>query len=154
MRICLTEDEKALQDFVNVTKEDFCRRPVQEIAFPRGCNNLDKYSSAADIYQKGTPIQVRGALLYNNELKKHRLGMKYPKIQEGDKIKFVYLKEPNTLGENTIAFSTKIPREFDLDRFIDYELMFEKAFIEPLNTVAESIGWKSKPVASLEDLFA
>ena len=80
--------------------------------------------------------------------------MKYPKIQEGDKIKFVYLKEPNTLGENTIAFSTKIPREFDLDRFIDYELMFEKAFIEPLNTVAESIGWKSKPVASLEDLFA
>ena len=154
VRICLLEDEKALQDFVNKTKEDFCRRPVQEIAFPRGCNNLEKYTSSADIYQKGTPIQVRGALLYNNELKKHRLGMKYPKIQEGDKIKFVYLKEPNTLGENTIAFSTRIPREFDLDRFIDYELMFEKAFIEPLNTVADTIGWKSKPVASLEDLFA
>ena len=80
--------------------------------------------------------------------------MKYPIINEGDKIKFVYLKEPNTLGENIIAFASKVPPEFDLHRYIDYEKMFEKAFIEPLNTVAESIGWKSKPVATLEDLFA
>ena len=152
--ICLTQDESVLQKFVDDNWQDFKSRPVEEIAFPRGCNNLDKYSSAADIYQKGTPIQVRGALLYNNELKKRKLDMKYPIINEGDKIKFVYLKEPNTLGENIIAFASKVPPEFDLHRYIDYEKMFEKAFIEPLNTVAESIGWKSKPVATLEDLFA
>jgi DNA polymerase elongation subunit (family B) len=152
--ICLTGDESALQKFVDDNWQDFKARPVEEISFPRGCNNLIKYGSTADIYQKGTPIQVRGALLYNDLLKKNNLDMKYPLINEGDKIKFVYLKEPNTLGENVIAFSSKVPPEFDLHKYIDYELMFEKAFIEPLNTVAESIGWKPKPVATLEDLFS
>jgi len=152
--ICLTGDESALQKFVDDNWQDFKARPVEEISFPRGCNNLIKYGSTADIYQKGTPIQVRGALLYNDLLKKNNLDMKYPLINEGDKIKFVYLKEPNTLGENVIAFSSKVPPEFDLHKYVDYELMFEKAFIEPLNTVAESIGWKPKPVATLEDLFS
>ena len=154
VRICLLEDETALQNFVENTWQEFKSRPVEEISFPRGCNNLNKYSSTSDIYQKGTPIQVRGSLLYNNELKKHKLDMKYPVISEGDKIKYVYLKEPNTLRENVIAFSSKLPPEFDFHHYVDYEMMFEKAFIEPLNTVAESIGWKPRPVATLEDLFS
>jgi DNA polymerase elongation subunit (family B) len=154
VKLCLTGDEKLLQKFVEDNWKDFKSRPVEEIAFPRGCNNLRKYSSTADIYAKGTPIQVRGALLYNNLLDKHKLEMKYPPINEGDKIKFVYLKEPNTLGENVISFASKVPTEFDLHKYIDYDLMFEKAFIEPLNTIAQSIGWKTKPVATLEDLFS
>lgn len=154
VKLCLTGDEKLLQKFVEDNWQDFKSRKVEEIAFPRGCNNLRKYSSTADIYAKGTPIQVRGALLYNNLLDRNKLGMKYPPINEGDKIKFVYLKEPNTLGENVISFASKVPEEFDLHRYIDYELMFEKAFIEPLNTIAQSIGWKTKPVATLEDLFS
>ena len=153
VKLCLTGDEKLLQKFVEETWQDFNNRQVEEIAFPRGCNNLRKYTSTADIYAKGTPIQVRGALLYNNLLDRNKLGMKYPPINEGDKIKFVYLKEPNTLGENVISFASKVPEEFDLHKYIDYELMFEKAFVEPLNTIAESIGWKTKPVATLEDLF-
>jgi DNA polymerase elongation subunit (family B) len=154
VKLCLTGDEKLLQKFVEDNWKDFKSRTVEEIAFPRGCNNLRKYSSTADIYAKGTPIQVRGALLYNNLLDKHKLEMKYPPINEGDKIKFVYLKEPNTLGENVISFASKVPTEFDLHKYIDYDLMFEKAFIEPLNTIAQSIGWKTKPVATLEDLFS
>lgn len=154
VKLCLTQDETSLQKFVDDNWQEFKSCPPEEIAFPRGCNNLTKYTSVADIYQKGTPIQVRGALLYNDRLKKANLEMKYPVINEGDKIKFVYLKEPNTLGENVIAFSSKIPEEFDLHKYIDYELMFEKAFIEPLNTIAQSIGWKPRPVATLEDLFA
>ena len=97
---------------------------------------------------------MRGALLYNHHLKEHNLKLKYPTINEGDKIKFLYLKEPNVIGENSIAFTSKIPPEFDLHRFVDYETMFEKAFLEPLNTIAETIGWRTKPVATLEDLFA
>jgi DNA polymerase elongation subunit (family B) len=154
VKLCLTQDEAALQKFVEDNWQDFKSRKVEEIAFPRGCNNLTKYTSTADIYQKGTPIQVRGALLYNNILRENKLEMKYSLINEGDKIKFVYLKEPNTLGENVISFASKVPEEFDLHKYIDYELMFEKAFIEPLNTNAQSIGWKTKAVATLEDLFS
>lgn len=153
VKLCLTGDEQTLQKFVEKTWQDFQSKTAEEIAFPRGCNNLSKYSSRFDIYKKGTPIHVRGALLYNKLLVDHKLKLKYPEINEGDKIKFLYLKEPNTLKENTLAFSSKIPKEFELHRYVDYELMFEKAFLEPLNTIAESIGWKTKPVATLEDLF-
>ena len=152
--LCLTGDEQKLQSFVEETWQDFQALPPEVIAFPRGCNGLDKYSHRFEIYKKGTPIHVRGALLYNDQLKKHKLGLKYPVINNGDKIKFLYLKEPNTLRENVMAFSSKIPKEFDIHKYIDYELMFEKAYLDPLNTIAESIGWRTKPVATLEDLFA
>lgn len=152
--LCLTGDEQRLQSFVEKTWQDFQALPPEVIAFPRGCNGLDKYSHRFEIYKKGTPIHVRGALLYNDQLKKHKLGLKYPVINNGDKIKFLYLKEPNTLRENVMAFSSKIPKEFDIHKYIDYELMFEKAYLDPLNTIAESIGWRTKPVATLEDLFA
>ena len=81
------------------------------------------------------------------------LGLKYERIQEGDKIKFLYLKEPNVIGENTIAFITKLPTEFDLDKYVDYNVIFEKAFIEPLKNILQPIGWHTEPQATLEDLF-
>lgn len=99
-------------------------------------------------------MHVRGALLYNFLLKKHNLSNKYEYIQDGDKIKFLYLKEPNVIGENTIAFSSKLPVEFDAHKYVDYETIFEKSFVEPLNTIAEGLKWKTRPVATLEDLFS
>ena len=153
VRLCLVEDEKQLQAFVAKTWEEFKTMSPEEIAFPRGCNNLEKYTSVADIYNKGTPIHVRGALLYNHMIKQNKLGNKYEKIQDGDKVKFLYLKEPNMIGENTIAFSSKLPKEFNLHDMVDYELIFDKAFTEPLNTIAKGLGWNTKPVATLEDLF-
>ena len=92
--------------------------------------------------------------MYNFHLNKNKLSHKYENIQDGDKIKFLYLKEPNHIGENCVAFNAKLPAEFDLHRYVDYETIFEKAFIEPLNTIAKSINWNTRPVASLEDLFA
>jgi len=154
VRLCLTSDEKSLQDFVKKTFDNFKALSPEEIAFPRGCNGLDKYSHRFEIYKKGTPIHVRGALLYNSLLAEHKLKMKYPIINNGDKIKFLYLKEPNTIRENTIAFASKIPQEFGLHKYIDYDLMFNKAFLEPLMTIADSIGWRTEEVATLEDLFA
>ena len=99
-------------------------------------------------------MHVRGALLYNDQLKKHNLDKRYELIQEGNKIKFLYLKEPNTLGENCVAFLSKMPPELNLHRYIDYEMMFSKAFLEPLDGIIKGLSWKTTPQASLEDLFA
>jgi hypothetical protein len=125
----------------------------EKIAFPRGCNNLAKYTSSSSIYSKGTPIAVRGALMYNHQLKGSKLTNRYELIKEGDKVKFLYLKEPNLIRENVISFMGKLPPEFDLHQYVDYEMMFEKAFVEPLNTITKSLKWNTRPVASLQHLL-
>ena len=153
VRLILTSDEEHLQKFIEQAKADFKTKTPEEIAFPRGCNNLVKYQSNADIYQKGTPIHVRGSLLYNKLLKDQNLNLKYEKIQDGDKIKFLYLKEPNSLHENTIAFITKLPHEFKLNEYVDYDTIFQKAFVDPLENIIKPIGWNTEPQATLEDLF-
>jgi DNA polymerase elongation subunit (family B) len=154
VRLTLTTDEKTIQKFIAKTKKEFMNMPAEDIAFPRGCNNLGKYTSIADIYSKGTPMHVRGSLLYNHYLKKNRLTSRYEMIQEGDKIKFLYLKEPNTLRENCISFNTVIPPEFNIHRYVDYELMFQRAFLDPMDTIVKSIGWDTEERNTLEDLFS
>lgn len=154
VRLCLTSDEATLQDYIKKTRKEFVNLPAEDIAFPRGCNNLHKYTDQANIYAAKTPMQVRGSLLYNFYLKKHNLDSKYELIQEGDKIKFLYLKEPNTLKENCISFITKIPTEFNIHRYVDYDLMFEKAFLDPMNTIVQALGWQTEKVNTLEDLFS
>ena len=154
VRLCLTSDEATLQEYIKKTRKEFVNLPAEDIAFPRGCNNLHKYTDQANIYAAKTPMQVRGSLLYNFYLKKHNLDSKYELIQEGDKIKFLYLKEPNTLNENCISFITKIPTEFNIHRYVDYDLMFEKAFLDPMNTIVQALGWQTEKVNTLEDLFS
>ena len=154
VRLCLTSDEATLQDYIKKTRKEFVNLPAEDIAFPRGCNNLQKYTDSANIYAAKTPMQVRGSLLYNFYLKKHKLDQKYEMIQEGDKIKFLYLKEPNTLKENCISFITKIPTEFNIHRYVDYDLMFEKAFLDPMDTIVQALGWQTEKVNTLEDLFS
>ena len=150
----LTTDEKTLQKFITDTRNEFIKMPAEEIAFPRGCNNLGKYTDTADIYKKGTPMQVRGSLLYNFYLKKYKIDHKYEKIQEGDKIKFLYLKEPNKLRENCMSFNTVIPKEFDIHKYVDYDLMFKKSFLDPMDTIVKSLGWDIERKNTLEDLFS
>jgi len=154
VRICLTQDEKALHDYVEKTKKDFLAMTPEEIAFPRGCNNMSKYRDVGNIYSKGCPIHVRGGLLYNHYLKEFNISEKYEKIQEGDKIKFIFLKEPNTIRENILGFNSKIPKEFGIHSYIDYEMMFQKAFLEPLDTIVKTLGWHTEKQSTLEDLFA
>ena len=136
-------------DFIDQVREETKKQDYQDIAFPRGVNNLQKYSSRANIYEKGTPIHVRGALLYNWYLKKHKVEHKHARIQEGEKIKFLYLKEPNPIMENTISFIGRLPEEFKLERYIDHKLQFEKSFYEPLKNVLNCIGWDSVKTISL-----
>jgi DNA polymerase elongation subunit (family B) len=152
--LALTKTEATLQKFIQEYEEEFRQLRPEAIAFPRGVNGLGEYSDAAKIYRKGTPMHVRASLLYNHHLKTRSLEKKYELIREGDKIKFLYLKVPNHIGENCIAFIGSIPPEFELQKYIDYDTMFQKAFLEPLNTILEGMGWTAKPQASLEELFA
>ena len=153
LTVIMNEGEEAAQEFIANFKDQFNELPVEDISFPRGCNGINKWANPSSIYSKGTPIHVRGALLYNYYNKKNNLMHKYPLIQDGEKIKFVYLKTPNKFGENVVSFISTFPKEFGLDKQVDYELQFEKSFLDPIKVILDTIGWKSEKVASLEFLF-
>jgi len=148
-------DEAAVQLFIEVFRDEFKTLPLADIAFPRGVNGLDKYSDAKVIYASGCPIHVRGSLVYNHLLRKHGITNKYSLINSGEKIKYIFLKEPNTIQSNVIAFPQgDIPEELDLHKYIDYNLQFEKAFLDPLTIILNAIGWKPERSSSLEEFFS
>ena len=153
IRVIMNESEDALIKFVSDFKEVFKTLTPEEVAFPRSCNNLDKYINSSQIYNKGTPIHVKGSLIYNYNIHKHKLERKYPLIKNGDKIKFLMLKQPNTVKDTVISFATKIPHEFELHKYVDYDMQFEKTFTDPLKFILDSIGWKLEREASLEAFF-
>ncbi len=153
LKVIMNGTEADVQKFVADFRKKFESYGPEEIAFPRGCNNLSKFSNPATIYSKGTPIHVRGALLYNFHAKKRKLTHKYPLIQEGEKVKFLYLRRPNKINENVISFFQTLPSEFGLDNSIDYDLQFQKSFLDPLQVIMDTINWKAEKIATLEDLF-
>jgi len=153
IRVIMNDNEDALIKFVTDFKEVFKSLSPEEVAFPRSCNNLGKYTNSSNIYNKGTPIHVKGALIYNHNIYKHKLSAKYPIIKDGDKIKFLMLKQPNVVKDTVISFSTKIPYEFDLHKYVDYDMQFEKTFTDPLRFILDSIGWKLEREATLEAFF-
>ena len=147
-----TEDE--VIDFIENARKEFKSLPPEQISFPRSASDVVKYQSSSDIYIKGTPIHIRGALLFNHYIKQNKLTNKYSLIQNGEKIKFIYLKKPNTIHENVISFIQEFPKELNLDKYIDYELQFEKAFLEPLKIILDAIGWSVEKTVNLESFFA
>lgn len=154
----LQEDEDTIIAFVDKVRTEFAQQTPENIAFPRSVNNMKKWKDSASIYISATPIAVKGALIYNHYIKKMGLVKRYPLIQEGEKIKFLYLKKPNPVGgicgrDHVISFPSTVPKEFDLDDYIDYDLQFTKSFLEPLKTILDAIGWKHERSASLESLF-
>ena len=144
-----TNTQRAIQQF----RDHFTSLPPEKVSFPRGVSDVIKWKDRAAIYKKGTPIHVRGALLYNNVILTKGL-KEYEKIQNGDKVKFCYLKKPNPIRENVITFPDYLPPEFQLHKYIDYNLMFDKTFLDAINPILEAIGWTSEPVINLEDFFA
>ena len=153
IRVIMNDSEDALIKFVADFKEVFKTLSPEEVAFPRSCNYIDKYVDPNSIYKKGTPIHVKGALIYNHHILKNKLQRKYPLIKDGDKIKFLMLRQPNTVKDTVISFATKIPYEFDLHKYVDYETQFTKTFTDPLKFVLDSIGWKLEREATLESFF-
>jgi len=153
LKVIMNGTESDVQEFVGDFRKKFETMPPEDIAFPRGCNGVGKFSNPATIYSKGTPIHVRGALLYNFHAKKTKITHKYPLIQEGEKVKFLYLRRPNKINENVISFFQTLPKEFGLDKYIDFDLQFQKSFLDPLQVIMDTINWKAEKIATLEDLF-
>jgi len=146
--IIMTSDEKTTQKFIADFRKEFSKLTPEQISFPRGVTDIDKHSDRKMIYGKACPIHVRGSLLYNHYITEKGLEQRYEKIQNGEKIKFVYLKTPNPIKENIIAFPQTLPKELDLHRFIDYNKMFSSAFIEPLSSILDAVGREVEPTAS------
>jgi DNA polymerase elongation subunit (family B) len=153
IRIVMRGDEQQLWDFVETARKEFRELPPEDVAFPRGCKGMIQYADPTHIYGKGTPIHVRGSLLFNHRLKEMNLLKRYEPIRNGEKIHFTYLTMPNPINENVISFTNSLPKEFDLHRFVDYDLQFDKSFIDPLRNIIQLINWNVEPVASLDSFF-
>jgi len=153
IKLMVTGTEDDVQEFIADFRKEFRTLPIEEISFPRSVNGLKTYTDKAQIYTKGTPIHVKGALLYNYLLNKHSLTNKYPKVQEGEKLKFTYLIQPNPINDTVISYPTRLPTEFGLDNYIDYELQFEKAFLDPIKIILDCIDWQVEKTSSLADFF-
>jgi len=154
LKIVMNGSEQEFQSFVEAFKQEFKTLPFEDIAFPRGVSDLSKYTSSSELYSKGTPMHVRGAIMFNAFLKKYKLTKKYQLIQDGDKTKFCYMKVPNPVQENVFSILTVLPKEFGVEKYIDYDTQFDKAYLEPLKTIVNTIGWKTERVSSLESFFA
>ena len=152
LKLMMSGTEEEVIDFIDNCRKEFKALPPEQIAFPRSVSDVVKYRSYSDIYSKGTPIHCRGALLFNHYIKEKKLDNKYSLINNGEKIKFIYLKKPNIIQENVISFIQDFPHELGLDKYIDYELQFEKSFLDPLKSILDAIGWNVEKTVNL-DLF-
>ena len=153
VKIILNGNEGELQSFFDKFKLEFNSYSPETISFPRGVQGISKYYDATTVYKKGTPIHVRGAILYNKLLRDNSLDKDYEYIKDGDKVKFCYLRTPNSIKENVIAFPEKLPSQFDLFEYVDYTMMFSKTFQEPLKAIADCIGWDLEKKNNIEDFF-
>jgi DNA polymerase elongation subunit (family B) len=153
LKLIMGGDEKDVINFIEDFRKEFKTLPFEDVAFPRGCNNLAEYRDRSSIYKKGTPIHVRGALVYNKLLADRGLADRYETVKEGEKIKFCYMRVPNPIRENVISVVNTLPRALDLDQYIDYNLQFDKSFLEPLKSILDKIGYDTENRNTLDAFF-
>ena len=152
-KLLMSGTEEDVIKFIDDSRKHFKSLPPEDISFPRSVSDVVKYKSNSSIYVKGTPIHCRGALLFNHYIKEKKLTNKYSLIQNGEKIKFCYLKKPNIFHENVISFIQEFPKELGIEQYVDYDLQFDKSFVEPLKTILDSIGWSVEKTINLELFF-
>tara|TARA_R100000697_G_scaffold106357_1_gene120774 strand:- start:2235 stop:4742 length:2508 start_codon:yes stop_codon:yes gene_type:complete len=157
LKIIMSGDEKELNDFLIEFRKEFEGLPPEEIAYPRSVNGVRKFYSDSSIYRKGTPMHIKGSLVYNHMIRERKLTKKYTLIQDGDKVKYLELRQPNPLGCNVITFPSRLPKELDILKYVDYDSQYEKSFIDPLSFITNNIGWKIDrsfgTQTTLEDFF-
>jgi DNA polymerase elongation subunit (family B) len=150
-RLMLSGSEKDLQKFVADFYEVFKGLEPEEVSFPRGVSEIDKWEDKSTLFKKGVPIHVRGAIVYNHHVR--GLKLRDDEIKNGNKVKFCYLKMPNTLGTNVISFPQFLPKEFGIHKYIDYDTQFDKTFKDPLKLVSDAINWELEHRNTLESFF-
>jgi len=141
LKIMMSGDEKMLNKFIQEFREEFMKLPPEDIAYPRSCNGVQKFRGDSQLFAKGAPIHVKGAILYNHLVNKQKLHNKYPLIQEGDKIRFLHLRQPNVFQSSAFSFMTEVPKELDIAGKIDYDMQYEKSFVEPLKVITDKMNW-------------
>jgi len=154
IKIMMNGSENDLITYIDTFRQTFENLPPEDIAFPRSVNGLRKFKASTTVYTKGTPLHVRGTLLYNFHISKNRLEYKYPLVQEGEKIKYLYLRRPNKINENVISFLNTFPKELGLEGQIDRDAQFKKSFLDPLQIITSVIGWETERKTTLDFLFA
>ena len=156
LSIMLNENETRFIEYIEDLRKEFYSLPFEDVAFPRGVSDINKWQDirgSTILPKKGTPIHVRGSIIYNNLMNEYNLIGKYNVINQGDKIKFCYLKLPNPCREHVISVPNTLPKQFGLDKYIDYEKQFDKSFLEPIKTVADSAEWRVEKTITLEDFW-
>ena len=149
----ISSTEADVQKHIDDLRQEYMKLSPEEIAFPRGVSNMQKFADSSSLYTKGTPIHVRAALLYNKQLDDNKLGNKYERIQSGNKMKFLYMLIPNPIKENVFGFVTVMPKELDLEKYIDYNTQFVKSFLDPIQIILNAMGWNSEKQYTLEEFF-
>jgi DNA polymerase elongation subunit (family B) len=152
-RLLIDGDERDVRKFVNDFRQEFRTLQPEEVSFPRGVSDITSWKDRSNIYSKGTPIHVRGSLLYNHYIKENGLDKTYELIKDGEKIKFCYLRLPNPIKENIISFADKFPEELGLRKYLDYDTQFDKSFVDPLQLILDAIGWSLEDKNTLEEFF-
>ena len=153
LKVIVNGTEDDVIEFIADFRKEFRELPPEQIAFPRTASNVDKFYDSSTLYKKGTPIHVRGSLLYNHLIKQNKLETRYPKINNGEKIKFIYLKVPNPIMENVVSFIADFPKELEISKYVDHDLQFDKSFVEPVRAILDSIGWSVEKKVTLESFF-
>ena len=153
LKVIVNGTEDDVIKFISDFRKEFKQLPPEQIAFPRTASNVDKFYDSSTLYKKGTPIHVRGSLLYNHLIKQNKLETRYPKINNGEKIKFIYLKVPNPIMENVVSFIADFPKELEISKYVDHDLQFDKSFVEPVRAILDSIGWSVEKKVTLESFF-
>lgn len=152
-RVIVEGTESDTQGYIRDFRSHFKTLPPEEVSFPRGISNLTKWQDRKTVFKKGTPIHVRGALCYNNAIAEKNLERQYEFVKQGERVKFIYLKMPNILKQNVVAYPLNLPRELGLHKHVDYDLMFDKTFLDPLIPILDAVGWEAEPQTTLEDFF-
>jgi DNA polymerase elongation subunit (family B) len=153
LEVIMNKEELDLQKFIQSFRQQFMNMPFDKVASPRSVSDLDKYMDRSSIYKKGTPINVKGALIYNFHLKKMKLDKQYETIKPGQKIKYAYCLTPNPLQTPVIACPSELPSELGMDRYIDRGMQWSKSFLEPIKTITEAVGWQVEHKSTLESFF-
>ena len=151
--IIMNKTESDLRRFVADFREEFVNLAPSDIGKVSGTNDIESYMEGSSGFKKGCPIHIRGCIVYNNMIRSLKLEDKYELIRSGDKIKFLYLKLPNPTGENIISFPDVLPNEFGVEKYIDYDLQFEKVFLSSMDIVLQPIGWSWEDKMTLESFF-
>ena len=152
IELIMKGNENVVIESIGNFRDEFKTLPIEEIASPSSVNGVTEYADKNLIYKKGSPMHVKGSLIYNKSIKDRDLSKKYSYVMDGDKVKTILLKEPNPFMSPVLSFPQRLPEEFRLGAYVDYDAQFEKTFLKPIRSILDVIGWKAE-LSTTNSLF-